>query len=279
MGRLSNNQKAAYQRHGTQPPVKRVKAQIEAEPWLEKSSENDDEPSDSLPSSSDCESSESLPSSSDHETAGISATSASAQSSTKLPREQDVCPAIETPASAEPEPLACQGPINQPPRMIPTQPPPSVIDKTEDQVEAIDNQWRELEHAINIAEKSYETAPMSNQLAIKISNELGCLREFNHRRRILNLAGSHTYSMLASKQTAENYFLRRPDLPSHGETGYGHAERIRTQAEHIITYKCLPEDMRGKSTKHPSILDDQEIEHAIIDWIAAHKTGTVRCLN
>lgn len=159
-------------------------------------------------------------------------------------------------------------------RLKPKELQPSALSK----IHLFEQQWEQLEHAINQATIYYKSQQKKQPHSQFPTSELGEIREFNIRRRELGLAGTKSPAIMASVMTAQSCIRReviRTHLVAKVPSGIGQSRRIRLQAQHLIDFNKLQEAGRGLSSPHTSMLDDERVSKALLLWASSAKPGEV----
>lgn len=149
------------------------------------------------------------------------------------------------------------------------------IFKTKRQLARIHQKWEQLKVGIDKAEAYYNSQSTSNSHSNEQYATLLELCEYNNLLKELNLKSRGSCSIEASKSVSKASLRWKIGPESGVGGGTGHAARIRKQASYLMIHGRLIEPRNGRSTKHPSILDDPEILQMIKDWLPNYKVGKV----
>ncbi|KAH9812691.1 hypothetical protein DFH28DRAFT_1109414 [Melampsora americana] len=154
-----------------------------------------------------------------------------------------------------------------------------VHSKQQSQMASIEQRWIELDKALNQSALYYKEVQRKDPTFQFPTAELGEIREFNTRRRELEILGSKSPAVAASLMTSESS-IRRGVKYTHLSskfplTGLGRSRYIRSQANNILKFRKLLESEQGKHSPHPSMIDNEQVSRALMSWATSKKPGEV----
>ncbi|KAH9810805.1 hypothetical protein DFH28DRAFT_863404, partial [Melampsora americana] len=129
-----------------------------------------------------------------------------------------------------------------------SKPKNNTLSQSQHRIELIDEKWTALEKAINQANLHYKSIQEKDPSFQLPTSQLGEIREFNNRRRELELLGAKSPAVTASVKTAESSIRReatRKHLSSKVPSGISRSRHIRAQAQNLLDFKELIASGRG----------------------------------